>query len=115
VILFFKRTKTKENNLIKIVTRQMAKENAIGYVSEGWWTYALVFLSVATIILSSSVLDDNTQITEKQKDWALLSSLVMLALVVTYPYIHYRVSGGQFQRIPPRYTHTIAFKGKVAV
>ena len=93
----------------------MAQENAIGYVSDGWWTYALVFLSVSTIVLSSSVLDDNTEITEKQNDWALLSSLVLLALVVSYPYVHYRVSGGQFQRIPPRYTQAIAFNGKVKV
>lgn len=93
----------------------MIRENAIGYVSEGWWTYALVFLSASTIVLSSSVLGDNTQITEEQNDWALLSALIILSIVVTYPYIHYRVSGGQFQRIPPRYTHTIAFNGKVSV
>lgn len=93
----------------------MSQENAIGYVSDGWWTYALVFLSISSIVLSSTLLEENTKITESQNDWALLSSLVLLALVVTYPYIHYRVAGGQFQRIPPRYTQTIAFNGRVKV
>ena len=93
----------------------MAQENAIGYVSDGWWTYGLVLLSMSAIVLSSSLLKDNTNITENQNDWALLSSLILLALVVTYPYVHYRVAGGQFQRIPPRYTQTIAFNGNVNV
>ena len=35
--------------------------------------------------------------------WGILTMIIVLALLLMYPYYHYRKSGGYVKRIPPRF------------
>lgn len=70
-----------------------------------WWLIA-VFLCVLAVSLVSGL--DRTD----SVGLPLLALIFLVALLLSYPYIHYRVNGGLVQRIPPRFVHKREFMSK---
>lgn len=79
------------------------KENAVGTVSGGWWPLGLVVSTIFVLMASSKTAAE--YIDHKTNDILIIVALLVMAMLVTAPYIHYSIQGGQFTRLPPRYHH----------
>lgn len=83
------------------------KENAVGSVSGGWWPLGLLFSTIFVLVASSKTAAE--YMTPDTNDTVIIVTLLVMAMLVSAPYIHYRIKGGQFTRIPPRYNHNAKY------
>lgn len=90
--------------MAEITTRN---EHAVGYVEDWRWTASLIFTIVAILVMTSKPMEEKMDVVAIE--YSVLFLVSMLAILVSYPYLHYRMQGGQFQRIPPRYHHEKKF------
>lgn len=90
--------------MAEITTRN---ENAVGYVDDWRWISGITVVVIAILVSTSKPVEEAYD--PIAVEYAVLGLLFILAILVSYPYLHYRLQGGQFQRIPPRYHHTKPF------
>lgn len=76
-------------------------EHAVGYVEDWRWISSLTLSVIAILVMTSKPVEERMD--PVAIEYSVLFLLFFLSVLVSYPYLHYRLQGGQFQRIPPRY------------
>ena len=68
-----------------------------------YWVIA-VFLLAAGLNLMAAIKDGKGVADENLPlFWPMFAIIIILCLVIIYPYYHYRIEGGYVKRIPPRF------------
>ena len=76
--------------------------SSVAWVNRYW--VIGVFCLAAAINLMSAIRDgQNASDKELPVFWPMFVCILALAVVISYPYYHYRMSGGYIKRIPPRF------------
>ena len=88
------------------------KLSAVAWVDNRWFFAVCVFIVLmnVTAALTSGLLG----LSSDAGQWVLLALIIVASGLLTYPYLHYRQSGGFIKRIPPRFDSGKAFFGRVS-
>ena len=80
---------------------QYSDLSSVAWVNSWWIGAVLVLLAALTIIPAISNSDGVSG--------PIIGIILVGILLFSYPYIHYRINGGEVQRIPPRYVKNKEF------
>lgn len=91
------------------------KLSAVAWVDNKWFALVCVLLfgmNVASALSTDGVLAKSGSATGQ---WIVFAFLLATSVLVSYPYWHYRQSGGYVKRIPPRFNFDKPFFTRDAI
>lgn len=85
--------------------------SAVAWVDNRW--FFAVCLFIVLINLTAALAGGFLGLSSNAGQWVLLGLIIVASGLLTYPYLHYRQSGGFVKRIPPRFDSEKAFFSKI--